>query len=99
MIRNKLKKRTKQWFADFREKHGRDAQPLDLEPIQEDINEFNLYNKRYIVMKAKTIRQGTLGVEFFTKNQPVKQVEMLDPSMKRMKEEISTKDQKNQALN
>lgn len=48
-------------------------------------------------MKAKLIRQGVMDSSYFTKNQQIKpkQVEISDPSLKKMKEEIQQRENKN----
>lgn len=55
-IRNRLKSENAQWFTDFRKKNKREPTREEYTSIQEQLNEFDFYNKRYIVMKAKQIR-------------------------------------------
>lgn len=92
------------------------------------MNEFELYNKKYSLMKAKMIRQGLWTANFASKieaqpetNAAIKRrmtmsagasamqpnsskgfattdMTIGDPSLKKMKEEISIKEQKNQEL-
>lgn len=57
LIRNKLKAETNEWVADYRKKFKKEPNLQDAEGYQDKLNEFNFYNKRYIVMKAKLIRQ------------------------------------------
>lgn len=47
-------------MADFRRAHQREPEKADLEAIQEKIDDYNHFNKKYILMKAKMIRQGVL---------------------------------------
>jgi hypothetical protein len=64
--------------------------------IQDQLNEFNFYNKRYIVMKAKLVRQGGMDSTYFSKHKVIQQKPVIqDPSLKKMKEEIQQKENKN----
>ena len=47
-------------MANFRRAHQREPDKADLETIKEQIDDFNHFNKKYILMKAKMIRQGVL---------------------------------------
>ena len=52
------------WVAKFRRAHMRNPMGLDLNEIREQLNDYQYYNKRYILLKAKMIRQGVLESDF-----------------------------------
>jgi multidrug resistance efflux pump len=50
-------------------------------------------------MKAKLIRQGAFDTSYFSKEAVKPEIIVSDPSLKKMKEEIQSKESKNQELN
>lgn len=53
-----------EWIANFKRAHLRDPTKTDMEVIKDQIDEFNFYNKKYILLKAKMIRQGLIQPKF-----------------------------------
>ena len=131
-IRQMLKKKNADWVADYKRAFQRDPMKQDYEEIKDQMNEYELYNKKYSLMKAKMVRQGLWTTNFASKleaqpetNAAIKRrmtmtagagfgasamqpnsskgfattdMTIGDPSLKKMKEEISIKEQKNQEL-
>jgi hypothetical protein len=64
VARNKFKKKNMEWIANFKRAHLRDPTKTDMEVIKDQIDEFNFYNKKYILLKAKMIRQGLIQPKF-----------------------------------
>ena len=104
--RNKYKKQNQEWIANFKRAHMKDPTRVDLEAIKESIDEYNFYNRKYVLLKAKMIRQGLIQPKFIQteeSQQPpssmMRKVEMVsDPSLRKMKEDISVKEVQNQQL-
>lgn len=69
-IRAKLKEKNASWVNDFRRAHQRDPFKQDYEEIKEDVKEFNFYNKKYQLMKAKMVRQDQYEVNFAKEEVP-----------------------------
>lgn len=65
--RNKLKSDNIEWINKFKRAHRRDPTDRDLDEIREQIEEFNTSNNKYILMKAKMIRQGVIPLNLVTK--------------------------------
>jgi hypothetical protein len=107
LIRSKLKNKNKEWFTNFKRAHKREATKQDYKEIADQVNEFNLYNKKYILMKAKVVRQGLIENNF-TKARSSPQggysisenfgASLNDPSLKKMKNEMQVKEKQNQEL-
>ena len=60
IYRNKLKAENIEWINKFKRAHKREPTDIDLDEIKEQIKEYNTSNNKYILMKAKMIRQGVL---------------------------------------
>lgn len=65
--RNKLKNDGIEWINKFKRAHKRDPTDHDLDEIREQIEEYNTSNNKYILMKAKMIRQGVIPLNLVTK--------------------------------
>jgi len=73
VYRNKLKDQNIEWIAKFKRAHGRDPTDTDLDEIKNQIEDYNNSNNKYILMKAKMIRQGVIPVNLVKKAQKVEQ--------------------------
>lgn len=60
VYRNKLKNDNIEWINKFKRAHMRDPTDMDLDEIRDKIEEFDAQNRKYILMKAKMIRQGVI---------------------------------------
>lgn len=65
--RNKLKAQNIEWINKFKRAHRRDPTDRDLDEIKDDINDYNTSNHKYILMKAKMIRQGVIPADLVGK--------------------------------
>lgn len=73
VYRNKLKDQNIEWIAKFKRAHSRDPTDTDLDAIKNQIEDYNNSNNKYILMKAKMIRQGVIPVNLVKKAQKVEQ--------------------------
>lgn len=71
VTRNRIREKNATWIASFKRAHQRDPTAQDLEAIKEQIDDFNHYNKKYILMKAKMVRQGVLQPGFLAREAQV----------------------------
>lgn len=60
VARNRLKEKNLEFVKKFKSAHGRNPAGKDLDEIREGLAEYARYNKKYILLKAKMIRQGVL---------------------------------------
>jgi len=67
VYRNKLKDQNIEWIAKFKRAHGRDPTDTDLDAIKTQIEDYNNSNNKYILMKAKMIRQGVIPANLVQK--------------------------------
>lgn len=67
IYRNKLKSENIEWINKFKRAHKRDPTDQDLDEVREQIEDYNTTNNKYILMKAKMIRQGVIPLNLVTK--------------------------------
>lgn len=67
IYRNKLKAENIEWINKFKRAHKRDPTDQDLDAIKEQIADYNTSNNKYILMKAKMIRQGVIPLNLVNK--------------------------------
>ena len=67
IYRNKLKNENIEWINKFKRAHNRDPTDIDLDEVRDKIEEFNAQNNKYILMKAKMIRQGVIPPDLVSK--------------------------------
>ena len=55
-VRRKVKAKISDWANDFRRVHGKDPSRSDFEEIEDQMKEYQFFNKKYALMKAKLVR-------------------------------------------
>ena len=77
VYRNKLKNENIEWINKFKRAHKRDPTDIDMDEIKDQIEDYNTQNNKYILMKAKMIRQGVIPPNLIGK---AKEAEAAAPS-------------------
>lgn len=73
IYRNKLKAENIEWINKFKRAHKRDPTDQDLDVIRDQIEDYNTSNNKYILMKAKMIRQGVIPLNLVSKAKTTEQ--------------------------